>query len=163
MDRIKAVLECQWRAYWRFRRTGNLSTSNLGLLVIFGGMGVVRYFQQLPRAAAQLAQGGTARYEALLLLVFLIWLFPVMGQSRRSISSRDLLHFPLSSRELFLIRLSSVFFSPWTWIIVAVSLALVYPVALARHPVIGTVALLTYLLLALFTSLTITQLLHNAI
>src|SRR5689334_7872028 len=111
MDRIRAVLQCQWRAYWRFRRTGKLNTSNLGLLVMVGGFGIIRLFQQLPRVAAQLAQGGTARYETLLLLVFLIWLFPVMGESRRSISSRNLLHFPLSSRKLFLIRLSSVFFS----------------------------------------------------
>jgi len=164
MDRIKAVLQCQWRAYWRrFRSTGNLSTNNLGLLVILGGIGVVRYLQQLPLAAAQLAKGSTARYETLLLLVFLIWLFPVMGESRRAISSRDLLHFPLSSRELFVIRLSSAFFSPLIWILVALSLALVYPIALARHPLIGIVALLTYLLLALFTSLTISHLLHNAI
>src|SRR5215470_13499921 len=117
MDRIKAILQCQWRAYWRrFRGAGNLSTNNLGLLVIIGGIGVVRYFQQLPLAAAQLAKGGTARYETLLLLVFLVWLLPVMGESRRSISSRDLLHFPLTSLELFVIRLSSVFFSPSTWV-----------------------------------------------
>ena len=164
MDRIKAVLQYQWRADWRrFRRAGNLSRSNLGLLVILGGIGVIRYLQQLPVAAAQLAKGDTARYETLLLLVFLIWLFPVMGESRRSISSRDLLRFPLTSRELFLIRLGSVFFSPLTWIIAAVSLALIYPLALAQHPMIGIVALLTYLLLALFTGLTITHLLHNAI
>ena len=120
MDRIKAVLQYQWRADWRrFRRAVNLSRSNLGLLVILGGIGVIRYLQQLPLAAAQLAKGDTARYETLLLLVFLIWLFPVMGESRRSISSRDLLRFPLTSRELFLIRLNSIFFSPLTWIIAA--------------------------------------------
>src|SRR5215213_6815355 len=153
MDRIAAVLQSQWRAYWRrFRRAGNLTTNNLGLFVLVGGLGLIRYFQQLPLAAAQLANGETTRYETLLMVVFVFWMLPVMGESRRSISSRDLLHFPLMTSELFLIRLGSVFFSPASWIIALCSLALGYPIALAANALAGIAALVLLLLLGLFTS-----------
>ncbi len=100
MDRVSAILHFQWRAYWRrFRNARNISTSNVGVLVLFGGIGVVRYVQQLPGVAAQLTQGETRQYEMLLTAVFLVWLFPVLGESRRSISSRALLHTPLSNRD----------------------------------------------------------------
>ena len=164
MDRVATVLRCQWRAYWRrFNRAGNLNANNVGLLVLIGGLAAIRYFQQLPFTAAQLAKGETARYETLLIAVFLVWMFPVMGESRRSVSSRNLLHLPLTVNDLFLIRIGSVFCSPVTWIIVAGSLALGYPVAVAQHPVTGIVALLTFLLFALFTSLTLTHLLQSSL
>ncbi|HEU4509541.1 MAG TPA: hypothetical protein VFR78_14950 [Pyrinomonadaceae bacterium] len=164
MDRIRGVLQSQWRAYWRrLRGAGTLRTSNAGPLVLLGGLFVVRYLQQLPVAASQLAKGETTRYEALLTAVFLAWLFPVMGETRRSITSRALLHLPFTANDLFLIRLGSAFISPVSWIIVACSLALCYPVALARHPLTGTLALLILLLLGLFTSLTVTHLLNSAV
>jgi len=138
MDRIRAVLQSQWRGYWRrFRKSGTLSTNNVGVLVLLGGLFVVRYFQQLPIAATQLAKGETTRYETLLTVVFLAWLFPVMGETRRSINTRNLLHFSFTT-DLFLIRVGSAFISPVGWIVVAGSLALCYPVAAAaRHPPFG--------------------------
>lgn len=164
MDRIRAVLQSQWRAYWRrFRRAGTRSAHNVGLLVLVGGLFVVRYLEQLPIAASQLAKGETTRYEALLSMVFLAWLFPVMGETRRSITTRSLLHFPFTVNDLFLIRVGSAFISPVSWIIVAVSLALCYPVALAPHPLTGIPALLILLLLGLFTGVTITNLLNSAL
>jgi hypothetical protein len=96
-----------------------------------------------------------------LIVVFLVWMVPVMGESRRSIASRSLLHFPLTPRELFVIRVGSVFCSPLSWIIVALSLALGYPVALTEHPVTGMIGLLILLLLGLFVSLTISHLLQG--
>ena len=164
MDRVATILKCQWRAYWRrFRRAGNLTTNNAGVLVLFGGLGLVRYFQQLPLTAAQLAKGETARYETLLAVVFVLWMLPVLGESRRSISSRDLLHFPLTSTELFSIRLASVFFSPVSWIVVFCSLALVYPITAASHPLAGMLAMLLLLLLGVFASLTIANLLNSGL
>jgi hypothetical protein len=163
MDRITAVLQYQWRAYWRrFRGSGSMRASNAGPLVLLGGLATIRYLQQLPLAATQLANGETTRYEALLGVVFLAWLVPVMGETRRSIASHDLLHFPFSASELFLIRVGSAFISPFSWIIVACSLALFYPVAMAPHPLTGILALLILVLLGLFTSLTITHLLSSA-
>lgn len=162
MDRIRAVLQCQWRAHWRrFPRTG-LKANNLGILVVFGVLFVVRCVQQLPVAASQLAEGETTRYQALLTLVFVVWLFPMAGESRRSITSRGLLHLPFTVNELFLIRVGSAFISPLSWTVFAGSLALCYPVAFAPHPVTGILALFIFILLGLFTSLTITHLLDSA-
>jgi hypothetical protein len=107
MDRVAAILGFQWRAYWRrFQRAGNLTTNNAGVWILFGGIAVFRYLQLLPRVSNQLAQGETARYEALLIGVFLVWIFPVMGESWRSIGSRALLHtnFLSSGSDLFLFR-----------------------------------------------------------
>src|SRR5262245_9258083 len=130
MDRIAAILRFQWRAYWRrFQRKGNLTTNNAGVWILFGGLGIVRYLQQLPGVAAQLGRGETKRCEALLVAVFLVWMFPVMGETWRSITSRSLLHTPLTSTNLYFLRLGSVFVSPASWIIAACSLALVYPIA----------------------------------
>ena len=164
MDRIRAILTFQWRAYWRrFRGSANLRASNAGAIVVIGGLGAVRFFQQLPPAAAQLSRGETARYEALLIVVFLAWMVPVLGESRRSIASRSLLHFPLTPVELFVIRVGSVFCSPVSWIIVALSLALGYPIAATAHAIAGAIGLLVFLLLGLFVNLTITHLLQGAL
>src|SRR5688572_11836682 len=137
MDRIAGVLRCQWSAYWRrFRGAGNLRASNAGVLVLVAGLGAVRYVQQLPLAAAQLSKGETARYETLLLLVFLAWMTALMAESGRSITGRQLTHFPLALRDLFVIRIASAFYSPVTWIIMAASLALGFVVARAQHPLV---------------------------
>jgi hypothetical protein len=163
MDRIAAILRFQWRAYWRrVQRAGNMSTNNVGVLVLLGVMSVFKYLQQLPGIAAQLAQGKTARYETLLMAVFLVWMFPAMGESRRSITSGALLHTPLTSRELFFIRVGSIFISPVTWAIAAGSLALCYPISKAAHPATGVAALLMFLLFSLGMSLTITHVLSSA-
>jgi hypothetical protein len=164
MDRVATLLRFQRRAYWRrFRRAGNMTTSNVGVLILVGGLGLVRYLQALPPAARQVANGETTRYETLLIIAFLAWLVPVMAESRRSISSRDLLHLPLSTTELFVIRLGSVFCSPLVWITAVVSLALSYPVALAPDPLTGFMALIVYLLLGLFTSLALMHVLQSAL
>ena len=163
MDRITAVLRYQWRAYWRrFRRATSLTRHNAGILVVFGGIVVVRFLQQLPLVAKQLANGQTSGYQTLLTLGFLVWMMPALAESKRSISSRGLLRFPLSTQELFAIRLGSLFFSPVTWIIGMVSLGLVYPLALAAHPFTGTLALFVFVLLALFSGLTLAHVLNNA-
>ena len=162
MDRVTTVLQFQWRAYWRrFRRGSNVTTNNAGVLILLLGLGAIRYFQQLPPATQQLASGETTRYEALLFVVFLVWLLPVMGESKRSIATNRLVHLPLTNNDLFLIRLSSVFCSPVAWIVVAGTLTLCYPLALARNPLTGVVALIVFLVLGFFVSLTITDLLQS--
>lgn len=163
MDRIGAVLKCQWRAYWRrLRGSSSLRAKNVGVLVPIGGLAALRFLQQLPLAASQLERGETGRYEALALVVFIVWMVPVVGESRRSVAGRSLLHFPLTPRELFLIRVGGVFCSPLSWIVVGLSLTLGYPVAVAQHPVTGAIGLVALALLGLFASLTITHLLQGA-
>lgn len=163
MDRVAAVLKFQWRAYWRrFQRAGNLTTNNAGVWILFAGIGIFRYLQQLPRVGVQLERGERPRYEALLIGVFLVWMLPVMGESWRSINSRALLHTPLTPRELFFIRLGSVFVSPMTWVIVACSSALGYPLAKAPHTLSGMAALLLFVLFSFAMSLTIAHVLSSA-
>lgn len=163
MDRITTILRFQWRAYWRrFKRRGNLTTNNAGVWVLIGGIGVFKYSQQLPIIAAQLARGETRRYEALLLAMFVVWMFPVMAESWRSISSRGLLHTPLTTTDLFLVRLGSVFVSPASWIVAACSFALVYPLSKAPHTVAGITALLFFVLISLAMSMTIAHALSSA-
>lgn len=162
MDRVATVIQCQWRAYWRrFRRGSNVTTNNVGVLILLLGLGAIRYFQQLPLAARQLARGETTRYEALLVVVFLVWLLPVMAEPKRSITTNRLVHLPLTNNELFFIRLSSVFCSPLAWIVVAGTLTLGYPLVFARNPLTGGIALLVFLLLGFFVSLTVTDLLQG--
>lgn len=163
MDRITTVLKSQWRAYWRrFRGSANLRASNAGAIVLIGGLGTVRFLQQLPLVAAQLSEGQTTRYETLVMIVFLAWMVPVMGESRRSISAGSLLHFPLTAFELFVIRVGSVFCSPLSWIIVVLSLALGLPLMSSEHPLPGLIGLIVFLLLGLFVSMTIAHLLQGA-
>lgn len=163
MDRIAGVLRCQWRAYWRrFMGAGSLRTTNAGVLLLVAGLGAVRYVQQLPIAAAQVEKGETARYETLLLLVFLAWMAALIGETGRSITGRQLSHFPLTLRDLFVIRIASAFYSPVTWTIMPASLALGFVVAKAPHPLVGMIALLTFLPLAVFTSFMISHLLSSA-
>ena len=164
MDRVTAILKCQWRAYWRrFRGSASLRADNVGIMVLFGGLASLRFLQQLPLVASQLERGQTARYETLLNVVFFAWMVPVLGESRRAITSRALLHFPLPPGELFLIRAGSVFCSPLSWIVVALSWTLSLTVTVAEHPVAGMIGLLALLLLGLFVSLTITHLLQSAL
>lgn len=132
MDRITAILKFQWRAYWRrFRGSASLRADNVGIIVLFGGLASLRFLQQLPLVASQLERGQTARYEMLLNVVFFAWMVPVLGESRRSIASRALLHYPLTPGELFLIRAGSVFCSPLSWIVVALSWTLSLTVTVA--------------------------------
>ena len=130
--------------------------------MLFGGIGVFKYLQQLPVVGTQLARSETTRYETLLAAVFLFWTLPVMAESWRSITSRSLLHTPLSPHELFLIRLGSVFVSPVTWVIGACSLMLIYPLVRAANTVLGIAALLVFLLFSLAMSLTLAHVLGSA-
>src|SRR4030095_4861805 len=154
MDKVAGLFHFQWQAYWRRRqRAGNVPRNNVGALILLGGLGVLRYFQELPRVARQLSVGNPTRYQFLLAVVFLLWMLPVMAESRRSISSRALLHFPLAVRSLYFIRLASVFVSPLSWVVLLCSLVLMYPVLKAANPLTGIAALLLFVPLAFFTSL----------
>lgn len=164
MDRVRTVLGFQWRAYWRrVRRAGNMSTNNVGLLVIVGGIALIRFFQQLPVLQAQLEKGNTTRFEAFLLVAFLVWLLPVTGESRRSISARALLHLPLSTLQLYAIRVGSVLISPFSWAIVICSLILSYFVSAAPNSVAAVTTLWLFLLLGFLTSVAVTDLFAHAV
>lgn len=158
MDRVAVVLRAQWLAYWRrLLRTGPASKGNVGVLLFLGAIAVFRYLRYLPTLHVELGLGRAAAYEELLSAMFLVWLLPVLAESRRSLSGRGLIHFPLSVTEQFLVRLGSVFISPVSWALVLCSLALCYPLSAAPHFIPSVVALLLLLFLALSVALLVSD------
>jgi hypothetical protein len=164
MGRITSILSCQWRAYWRrLARPGTLTASNQGILLILGVLVFVKYVRALSTASAQLSVGNTAMFERLLLGVFIVWWFPLLSNARISITTRALRHFPVTLKELFVIRAGSLFIPPLVWMIVAASIGLVYPLIQAPNPIAGVVALLLFVVTAWLLGLTVSQLVSVAV
>lgn len=161
MDRIITIGRCQWRAFWRrFRRAGHLNAGNQGILLIFSVLLLTRYLQALRTAGIDLPQGKTRIFESLLMAIFLVWMFPLASNARTSISTRKLLHLPLTLKELFGIRLITLLIPPYAWIILGGSLAICYPVIRAQNPVAGVAAAFFFIVFSALTGLTIAQLLR---
>lgn len=160
MDRIITIGRCQWRAFWRrFRRGGHLDAGNQAILLIFSVLVLARYLQSLHIAAIDLPQGKTRVFESLLLGIFLVWMYPLASNARTSISTRKLLHLPLTLRELFGIRLITLLIPPYSWVIPGGSLAICYPIIRAQNPLAGVTAALLFIVFSALTGLTIAQLL----
>src|SRR6185503_5592092 len=150
----------QWRAFWRrFNRAGNLNASNQGILLIFSVLLLIRYLKALHAAAGELPLGKTHIFQSLLLAIFLAWLFPLVNNARTSISTRKLMHLPLRPVELFCIRLISLIFPPFSWLIVAGSLATCYSIVLAQNPLAGMMAAFLFIGFSALTGVTVAQLL----
>ena len=160
MDRIITISRCHWRAFWRrVKRTGHLNAGNQGILLILSILVLTRYLQALHTAAISLPQGTTRVFDSLLAGIFLVWMFPLAGSARTSISMRKLLHLPLTHVELFAIRVIALFFPPYAWVILAGSLAICYPIMRARNPVAGVIAAVLFIAFSVLTGITIAQLL----
>jgi hypothetical protein len=163
MDRLREILRCQWRAYWRrFARSGNLNAGNQGILLIVSFLALFKYVSVLRVASVQLANGRTSMFESVLLGIFLAWLFPLMSNSRLSVTTQALKHLPLTPAQLLVVRSASLFIPPFSWLIVGGSLAIAYPLLFAPNPLSGTVAAFLFIVFSWFFGLTITQLLSVA-
>ena len=161
MDRITTIARWQWRSFWRrFRRAGHLNAANQGILLIVSILLLARYVQALHTAAGDLPQGKMRVFQSLLSGIFLVWLFPLATNARTSISIRKLLHLPLTLKELFAIRVITSFIPPYSWIIVAGSLGICYPIIRAQSPLAGVIAALLFIVFSALTGLTISQLLQ---
>jgi hypothetical protein len=159
MDRVKTILHCQWRAYWRrFARHGHFSAGNQGILLLLGALIFFRYIQALKVAGAELWHGKSRMLENLLLGLFLAWLFPLFSNSRVSITPSDLKHFPLLLKELFVVKTGTLFIAPISWMIITASLALVFPLLNAPSPVAAVIAALLFFVFAWLVGLTVSQL-----
>ena len=110
-----------------------------------------------------LPQGKTRVFESLLLAIFLAWMFPLASNARTSISTRKLLHLPLTLKELFGIRLITLLIPPYAWVILGGSLAICYPIIRAQNPVAGVTAAFFFIVFSALTGLTIAQLLSIAL
>lgn len=164
MDRTITIGRWQWRIFWRrFSHAGHLNAGNQGLLLIASILILARYLRSLHAAAIDLPQGRTRVLESLLFGILIVWLFPLVNNARINRSTRKLMHLPLSRNELFTIKLVTLFIPPYSWIILAGSLGICYPVVRAAHPVVGVIAACLFMAFAAFTGLTVAQLMSLAI
>jgi hypothetical protein len=161
VDRIITIGRCQWQAFWRrFKRAGHLNAGNQALLLILSVLVLIRFVRSLHIAAMDLPQGKSLGFESLLLVIFLVWMFPLANTARIVNSTAKLLHLPLTLRELFTIRLITLMIPPYAWIILGGSLAICYPIVRAPNPLAGVMAALLFIMFSAFTGLTISQLLR---
>src|SRR5437660_359848 len=135
MDRLAGIVRCQWRAYWRrFSRARDLTVGHQGITLIMTVLIFFKYLRLLGSANIQIAQGYTTLVQSLLAAIFLAWLFLTISISRADVSFSGLRRLPLSIGDLFGIRIVSLFIKPYSWITVAGSLAICYPLARAPRP-----------------------------
>lgn len=161
MDRIRIIIGYEWRAYWRrFSRAG--LRSGQGIILLFSVLISFKYLQVLRTATAEVAQGNPGLLVQLLAAVFVIWLFPLAGNGRETLASRKWLHLPLSLTERFMVRTISLLLTPFAWLVVAGSLAILYPLAHARSPGASILAGFSFIVIAWLTGLTISHLLSSA-
>ena len=163
MGRVATILQLQWRAYWRrFVRPGNLTTSNEGILLIVSILALFKYFSALRIAGYELANGKYVMFEKLLFGIFIVWLFPLLSNARLNISIQTLRQFPISLKELFAIRIGSLFVPVFVWVIAGASLALMFPLSKAPSALAGTAAVFLLIVSSFFFGLTLAQLLSLA-
>jgi hypothetical protein len=136
-----------------------LNAGNQGILLIFSVLILVRYLQSLHAAAIDLPLGKRRLFESLLLAIFLVWMFPLASYARMSISTRKLLHLPLTLKDLFGIRLITLLIPPYSWVVLVGSLTICYPIIGAQNPVAGVIAALLFIVFSALTGLTVAQLL----
>jgi hypothetical protein len=163
MGRIATILRYQWTAYTRRAfRVGNPNRGSTGVLILAVGLFLYRYLQLLPKVAAEAAAGTTQRLELLLAGMLLLWMFPLLGESRFRLNSRALRHFPLTPGELFGIKVISSLMPPSVWVLAAGSLAICYTVAFAPNPKLGATAVILLMIMSLFVGHTLAHLLSIA-
>lgn len=164
MSNVLLLLRYQWDSYWRrFRHAGSVSAANQGILLLVLVLVVVKYFQLLHAATVGLSRGKTSTLSSLLTGILIAWLFPFVSGAPAGVSSRRLLHLPLSHKELFGIRSLSLLIPPTSWLVVAASLAISYPLAHAPNPAAGIAAGLLFIVMASQIGIAITHLLSISI
>ncbi|MEP6922015.1 MAG: hypothetical protein ABI967_12895 [bacterium] len=157
--KVAVLVRYQWRAYWRrLRRASTLSASNQGIVLLLLGLVFVKYLQLLNTASAGLTRGKTSLLQSLLTGIFIAWLFPLASGDRVNVSSRRLLHLPLSLQQLFVVRLISLLIPPTSWMIVAGSLAICYPILQATNSAAGILAALLFIGVSWQAGVTVSQL-----
>jgi len=125
MGQIKTILHCQGRAYWRrVTRPGSLTVGNQGILLIVSMLFFMKYVRALSFAGNEIAKGNPGSLERLLFAITLAWLFPLLSSTRSTVAIRTVRHLPLSLTDLFFIKAGSLFLPPFSWMVVAGSLAI---------------------------------------
>ena len=156
------IYRYQWRAFWRrVLRTGRVKFY-LSVLAMLGWITAGALPDRLSRAAGELAAGQTASMDRLLLVLCLLWLV-VLGQNLNvSLSNDRLRRFPISVRSLLALKLSSLFLPPPVWLVTSVSALGLSPLLSARHPLLGSLAALSFFALTIGVCVSVSQLLDIA-
>lgn len=130
MDRVAAILQAEWTAYWRrLFRSGSAAKNNLVVLGIFVIFAAARYIPFLHEV-----KGVQVWY-------LLAAVFVAIGFSLRNdgpISAEALLRYPLSKIERLMIQIGTAMVPPWSWIVVAFSLGIFRAVS----PALGALVIL---------------------
>lgn len=159
MDRVTGIIRYQWRAYFRrFSRARSLTAGNQGITLIIIAVLFFKWVSLLGSAAAALSSGDTGLFQALLTAVLLAWLFLPVSTAPSGVPLHGLLHLPLSLKALFAIRIASLVITPYSWIAVAASLAIGYPLAHAVSPWTGMAAALLLVTLSGLLGVTLAHL-----
>src|SRR5688572_7512757 len=163
MDRITGIIRYQWRAYWRrFSRARSLTAGNQGITLIITAVLFFKYVSLLGSAAAGLSSGDTKLFQALLTGILLAWVFLPISTAPSVVPLHGLLHMPLSLKALFTIRIASLVITPYSWIVVAASLAIGYPLAHAVSPWAGMIAAMLLVPISCLIGLTLAHLVSIA-
>jgi hypothetical protein len=110
----------------------------------------------------EIAQGNSALVQSLLAGILLAWIFLPLSITPAGISLRSFLHLPLSTRDLFTIRVAALLITPYSWLVVAGSLAISYPLAHAPSPWAAISAGLLFIATSLLIGLAISHLIGIA-
>ncbi len=135
MDRLRAILAAEWRAYFRrLFRSGSGAKNNLFVMGVIALLVSGRYIQFLQSASG-------VQLQLLFLAVFL-----VIASSLRNdgpLTSAGLQRFPLTAKERTAIRIFSAIVPPWSWIVLIFSMGIFWPLSkLGALPMAGGAALL---------------------
>jgi hypothetical protein len=163
MAGVALILRYQWRASWRrFIRTRHRVQLYLTVLAVLGWCYVVVLPPILSRAARELPAGQSTSMDAVLGVFCLLWLFVVAEEAGVSLTSRQLLAFPLRTGSLLAVRILSLFCSPVTLAVAAGSLISLWPMISARHPVLGAAAAVWLFALAFAAGMSVSHLMSVA-
>lgn len=164
MDRLAAIIEYQWRAQWRrFSRAGKLAAGNRGITIVVTGLVLIKYFRLLSAAKVEVARGDAALLSWLLVGIFVGCVCVFLAGPRGNRSLSELRRLPLSISDLFVIRIVLSLMTPFSWLVVAGALAILYPITQAPKPIGGMVVALLFIVNAWATGLLLSNLLASKV
>ncbi|HKO44362.1 MAG TPA: hypothetical protein VJU84_13885 [Pyrinomonadaceae bacterium] len=161
MDRVTGIIRYQWRAYWRrFSRAKSLTAGNQGITLIITAVLFFKWISLLGAAATSLSAGDTKLFQTLLTAILFAWLFLPVSAAPSGVPLQALLHLPLSIKALFAIRIAALVMTPYSWIVLAASFAISYPLAHAVSPLAGMAAALLLITMSGLIGVTLAHLVN---
>jgi hypothetical protein len=135
VDRLGALLAAEWRAYFRrLFRGGTGAKNNLVVMAIVALLVAGRYIQFLKDAAGVQLQ---------LLAVAVFFVLAASLRNDGPLTAQSLQRFPLTDFERMAVRVFSALVPPWSWILLAYSMGIFWPLSrLGVFPTLGGIGLI---------------------